>query len=653
MTKPILTSFSGLAPLYGQKYTRYLPSAFNENMTILEKVNKMIQYMNQIGEITDGVVDQWNTVMDWVQNEGLNDSVFAKIDDLIAKGTFSTLLNGMFTDINTAVTAFETTVNGQITNINNALTDNTYFKNNLIVNVLMFGADNTGTRLTATDIKSALDFIKAHNGGTLIIPDGDYLIDFKLRLPANSRLIFGKNARFIRAYAGGFFDNGDYANLTGNSNIEIDGGIFDGNYLGLTQYPATTADMIFLGYSENIIIRNATFKDVLSYHAIDCNGITNLLIENCQFVGYSNVVNTDVPRESIQIAEAQVFEDGTDNYQPCQNVTVRDCYFGPSENCGSPTVAVGNHYSRFNIYCNNITIENNRLEGCTLYGIRPFKWAKVKILNNVINKCPVGIQISNSDANTESSKYVNGTQSGMPQAGYDYHIEGNMIYDYDNEGIYSSGQENNGTVAKTKNVRIINNSFRSSGATNPDNNPLHFNLCEDLDILHNYFENTKRALLISGCKFVTFSHNFARNLSAEFVCSLASSVTTVGADGYYTENLTISDNEVHEAQNNGFYLLRMRHLLVESNRNYYVAQNTDGTDRGGLYCDDVQYAEIRSNYTIGGNVKFNVNIQATCDSIHTFNNYGDGKIYLSGTNCDDGFYSMDATNNIVFKSQKA
>jgi hypothetical protein len=102
MTKPILSTFPTLAPMIIAQYERYLPTAFDESMTLVEKVNKVIIYLNQIGEITNDVVDQWNTVVGWVMSDGLTESVSAKIDDMIANGTFDDIINGTtFLEFNT------------------------------------------------------------------------------------------------------------------------------------------------------------------------------------------------------------------------------------------------------------------------------------------------------------------------------------------------------------------------------------------------------------------------------------------------------------------------------------------------------------------------------------------------------------------------
>jgi hypothetical protein len=102
MTKPIINSFNAIAPLLIQQYTRYLPTAFDESLSLLQKVNKIIKKLDELGLATNDVVSQWNTVMEWVMGDGLTESVSAKLDEMVANGTFDDIINGtIFLEFNT------------------------------------------------------------------------------------------------------------------------------------------------------------------------------------------------------------------------------------------------------------------------------------------------------------------------------------------------------------------------------------------------------------------------------------------------------------------------------------------------------------------------------------------------------------------------
>jgi hypothetical protein len=112
MTIPSMSKLSTVFPIMIDKYEQFIPNI--EGMGVPDKINAIIQYLNRIGKLSNDVVADWNKVMVWVMDEGLTDNVNSKIDDMVSKGTFDTLLNGMFDDINNANTAFQATVNSSL-----------------------------------------------------------------------------------------------------------------------------------------------------------------------------------------------------------------------------------------------------------------------------------------------------------------------------------------------------------------------------------------------------------------------------------------------------------------------------------------------------------------------------------------------------------
>lgn len=90
MVKPII-NFNGVqSPLRFQDYVDYLPTAYDDSLTLIQKVNKVIRRMNQIGELTNDLVEKWNQVMEWIINEGLTDVVGDKLIEWVnfRNGTF-------------------------------------------------------------------------------------------------------------------------------------------------------------------------------------------------------------------------------------------------------------------------------------------------------------------------------------------------------------------------------------------------------------------------------------------------------------------------------------------------------------------------------------------------------------------------------------
>ena len=91
--KPSMRAFERFAKITLHRYERYLPTAFDESLTLLEKMNKLIEYLNAMGVQLGDVVDQWNEVMEWIINDGINDVVLDRLDEMVQDGTLESLIN--------------------------------------------------------------------------------------------------------------------------------------------------------------------------------------------------------------------------------------------------------------------------------------------------------------------------------------------------------------------------------------------------------------------------------------------------------------------------------------------------------------------------------------------------------------------------------
>lgn len=101
MAKPIITEPQKLANIFLQQYERYLPTAFDESLTLLQKVNKVIQQLNKIGELTNEMLDKWKEIYEWILNEGLKEAVENVLNQWLIDGTLSDLINKtIFAELN-------------------------------------------------------------------------------------------------------------------------------------------------------------------------------------------------------------------------------------------------------------------------------------------------------------------------------------------------------------------------------------------------------------------------------------------------------------------------------------------------------------------------------------------------------------------------
>jgi hypothetical protein len=315
-------------------------------------------------------------------------------------------------------------------------------------------------------IQQAFNAAKTQRKVQVSIPQGVYKITKRLVIYQNTHIKMARNTKLLRCHSAGFFINGNskdvFYGYKGNGNITIEGGVLDGN---ITKYKSPF-NAVGLAHGASIKIKNVVFKDVIKYHAIDMNGCKNVLIENCRFEGFKDTVSDDSNyfREAIQIANHTSFGfanfgafDGT----PCENVTIKSCYFGPS---GTPktkswNVAIGNHYAVNDSYTSNIKIINNKFKAINYTAVRLFKFNNCKVYGNVFEDCTRSITVSSVKANTASSQNKDGSQSGKPQAGKGYEILNNTFKNTIKENIYAKGAVKGKVRARIRGIIIKDNLF--------------------------------------------------------------------------------------------------------------------------------------------------------------------------------------------------
>lgn len=167
-TKPTLSGFNKLAEVMIETYEPYLPTAFDESMTLLEKVNKVVEFVNQLNQINTDVVTQWNEVMEWVTNEGIDESVVAKLDEMSTDGTLSQIINvGVVGTLSNLTTSNKT-------DLVSAINENVARLADIAINVKSFGAKGDGL----TDDTQAIKNVLA-NHKNVYFPPGEYVINIQ------------------------------------------------------------------------------------------------------------------------------------------------------------------------------------------------------------------------------------------------------------------------------------------------------------------------------------------------------------------------------------------------------------------------------------------------------------------------------------------
>ena len=191
---------NSLKKLFLQRYERYLPTAFDESMSLLEKMNKLIETQNalidvinahkehtseqierafdiidtnlefQLKAFRDELEEQktlYEEIRDKIHSDLLPDTVHQKLEEWLLDGTIEDMLIGTaFPVFNEKLEALENRVES------------------LDVSVKDFGAMGDGKEVSS-EIQEAVDFVSSRGGGRVFIPAGEYGIQNEILVPSN------------------------------------------------------------------------------------------------------------------------------------------------------------------------------------------------------------------------------------------------------------------------------------------------------------------------------------------------------------------------------------------------------------------------------------------------------------------------------------
>lgn len=413
-----------------------------------------------------------------------------------------------------------------------------------IVSVKSFGAVGDGVANDTKAIQDALDVALSKGAAKVYIPKGTYKISTRLLIYRNTHLILHKDATILRGSyvsmlsnanpdVNPLLDNNDP--YSGHGNIIIEGGTWDGNILN-QPYAPTGFNGFGFNRARNITIRDVTFKDIVTCHAIDIGATEDILIENCRFLGYIDGTKEGdawYPRNYPEAIQIDTFkEDNLEGKEyafcsPVRNIVVRDCYFGASGTPGTqawPT-GVGNHSSNHDHYVQNVKITNNTFDGMTYAGVHNCKFKDCIVTGNKFENCTVDVKSSNVHGDgQESSKYYDRdtgkwVQTNLPQSGSNFIITDNIFINTKTNSVLIIGQANDfdGTnhIAKFEGVVIANNILKKDPGTYTSDNAFYIAWADDVKITNNTIVGGRRGIQLSYVSNSVVSHNYIKNTMLE------------------------------------------------------------------------------------------------------------------------------------------
>ncbi len=578
----------------------------------------------EIGDLTALQTTAKDTIVNAV-NETVDD--INKINEDIGD------LTGLHTD---AKDNLVDSINEQETKIENIIERN----KDIFVNVKEdFGAVGDGVTDDTQAFVNAISFIKANGGGTLFIPTtvtNKYLLKDAPVLCDNIRILSSfatlkKDGTCNNYYIFKTLSNGKTGYGSGASNIIFEGVRFEGSFAD------SRGASITLHHSSNITFRKCIFSQcVISGHAIDMGGCSDVLIEDCVFEGFSIQTGREYV-EAIQIDNSYAQGTGTDTADSydglaTRNVTVTHCKFLPLTLNGITYPApnpMGSHARVATQWFTNIRFIGNYVEdapyavtdtsnGASNYAIGWLHFYHIDGLtisdNKFINKSGVvsrvlglytmdtAILMSDiADPNAVAQAYTS-------QPCKNIKFERNRIEGFKNTNnigiIYLQGRLYNTITYNIENISISDNDWINCYDVNTAISQSNYNICSDLisasyvnglNIYNNRTNGARRILYGTNINKIQFNHNNLKyvywnplNVSnSNYINAHANILDGCGAGFYFvsSSDISVKDNQVENDDLNAHatygaivQVKSSSNLIIKDN----ILQGVSGTPYTGI-----------------------------------------------------------------------
>jgi hypothetical protein len=506
-----LTSFS---PLYPMRIHQYDELFNDQNASVMDRINSIIDYLNQVGKLTNDVVKNWNTVYQWAMNDGLTTDVNDKLEQMKANGDFNALVStvvALVGDLTTLTTSQKDTVVHAINSLKNDLTTSIGLKSNDVdLNTIKqkVGVDlslspynlTDGSTNFSTIFNQAMSDMSAKGGGIIIVPNGTFYATDYLKLKSYCHVYLSPKTNIVmNANLYSLWINGNPSQTYSEYGAEHDFSITGNGIITINQNINTGYQGSCFGFADgkNILIEDITIRHVMYAHGFDMSGCQNVIIRNVKFLGfYDN--SSDQSRgnsDAIQISNMvrtgfSLF--GSFQGSPCTEITIEKCTFDKSDidlNFVAWGVGVGNHgLAVGGRECNKIYIKNNKFLGCSYVAIHMWGWTSVYVTDlNYFENCYADISMSNVQTYQGDGVTLTGTDKGCDNIVISHlrsygcknvlfgiYVGTHNVYNSNitisnvevrNAGVGTSGIQVNATYVKD----LLIDNFRAFSVNNPNN----------------------------------------------------------------------------------------------------------------------------------------------------------------------------------------
>lgn len=277
-------------------------------------------------------------------------------------------------------------------------------------NVTSFGANGKDKKSDSEAIQKALDLASEDHKTVITIPNGTFYINKALYIQSNTTLKLSKKTvikRMNSALGKNMLRTTDAKHKStriGGYNLAhdiiISGGTWDG---GNIKKAKTGSNLIYMGHSRNITIKNTTIKNCYGAHAIEFAGVKDSVIRNCKITGFRYEPDL-FTSEAIQIDTCyQSKDDG--KWAPgfkVDKTESRNILIEKNTITDYPR-GIGVHHKLKGHQITNLTIRNNKFrrssvstQGKSVVGVFLLGVKKATISNNMFDRYYYGAMIKQS-----------------------------------------------------------------------------------------------------------------------------------------------------------------------------------------------------------------------------------------------------------------
>lgn len=267
--------------------------------------------------------------------------------------------------------------------------------------VRAFGAVGDGTSDDTAALQAALSHVRDNGGGTVYLPGGTYSVrNPPLRIYRDTRLVLAPDAVVRRDGERTLLTNGDSGqNLpgySGHGNILVEGGVWDGNAVGVPRYN----NILSFGHATGITVRDTVIRDVPGYHALELNAVRHARLVNLRCAGVADPEGSRSFTEAVQLdlakAGAYFGEFGPYDDTPCADVAFSGCSFTGSDTpgVGPWPRGIGSHAATLGRTHSDVRILGCHFEDCSREGVHAYVWDRVTVQGNTFLDCSGGVAVA-------------------------------------------------------------------------------------------------------------------------------------------------------------------------------------------------------------------------------------------------------------------